>query len=125
MSPRVGAPTGNSRWRGLGIGLLALEGVGLLAVAAWYVELLLTGDASDDSGAVVTLVLAALAGAGLLGLAWSLNAGRTWGRTPGLLTQVFIAVVGAPLVTGERWYIGVPMLVVAAVTAASLLSGIA
>ncbi len=123
MSDRAPTPSPHSPWRAAGLGLLLLEAAGLLGIAAWYLVLLLTGDPADASGAGVTLALAVLAGVGLVLLARLLNAGRSGARTPALLAQVFVVVVGAPLVFTERWYVGVPLVALAGLTSAALLAG--
>jgi hypothetical protein len=64
------------------------------------------------SGIAITVIGAATAL--LLGLvARGLRAGRRWSRTPTLLTQLFIAIVGIYLTQGGRWQWGIPALVLA------------
>lgn len=98
--------------------------MGLLALAAWYAGHAVIGGAADPGGAVVTACLAAGAGAVLLLLAVALARASSSARTPSLLSQVFVFAVGAPLVFGERWYVGVPMVILALLTATAVIVGI-
>ena len=46
---------------------------------------------------------------------------RRWSRTPALLTQLFVGIVGIYLVQGHRFWLGVPALVMAVAGLALLL----
>jgi hypothetical protein len=66
-----------------------------------------------SSGVALTII-----GAGtvaLLGLvAAGLARARRWSRTPAMLTQLFTGIVGIYLVQGQRYYWGIPGLLLAA-----------
>jgi hypothetical protein len=64
------------------------------------------------SGVAITIIGVATAVA--LGLvARGLRAGRRWTRTPTMLTQLFVGIVGIYLVQGARYDWGVPALLLA------------
>jgi hypothetical protein len=94
----------------LTVALVALQGLGLLGVAAFYVVEMFVATTTDLAAAAVAAGLAALAGTGLLLVARGLARGRRWARSPALLTQLLIAPVAVGLVQGGRWYVGVPLL---------------
>jgi hypothetical protein len=72
------------------------------------------------SGIALTLIGLATAAA----LAWvavGLSRARRWSRTPAVLTQLFVGIVGFYLVQGHRYAWGVPTLVLACAGLALLL----
>jgi hypothetical protein len=75
----------------------------------------------QGSGIALTLIGLATAAA----LAWvaaGLARGRRWSRTPAMLTQLFVGIVGIYLVQGDRYDWGVPCLVLAVAGFAALLA---
>ena len=71
----------------------------------------------------VALSAIGLATAAALGfVAVGLARARRWSRTPALLTQLFLGIVGVYLVQGHRYAWGVPALVAAAAGFAGLLA---
>jgi peptidoglycan/LPS O-acetylase OafA/YrhL len=73
-----------------------------------------------DSGIALTLIGVATAAA-LAGVAAGLARTRRWSRTPAILTQLFVGIVGIYLVQGHRFDWGVPGIALAAVGLAALL----
>jgi hypothetical protein len=74
-----------------------------------------------SSGIAITILgLATAAGLGLMSAA--LRQARRWTRTPSLMTQSFVGVVGIFLVQGARYEWGVPALVLAATGLIALLA---
>src|SRR5437899_152149 len=73
------------------------------------------------SGIALTLIGAASA-AGLALVAAGLARARRWSRTPALLTQLFVGIVGIYLLQGQRLAWGVPSVVLAAAGFAALLA---
>ncbi|MCW2909504.1 MAG: hypothetical protein JWL68_4293 [Actinomycetia bacterium] len=72
------------------------------------------------SGIALTLIGLATAAA----LAWvavGLSRARRWSRTPAVLTQLFVGIVGIYLVQGHRYAWGIPALVLAGAGLALLL----
>jgi hypothetical protein len=65
-----------------------------------------------DSGIALTLIGIATAVA-LAYIASGLARARRWSRTPALLTQLFVGIVGIYLVQGHRYDWGVPAVVLA------------
>jgi hypothetical protein len=77
---------------------------------------------SYELGSGVALTIIGVATAGLLAwIAVGLARARRWTRTPALLTQLFVGIVGIYLVQGDRYAWGVPCLVLAAGGFAALL----
>jgi hypothetical protein len=74
-----------------------------------------------DSGIALTLIGVATAAA-LAGVAAGLARTRRWSRTPAILTQLFVGIVGIYLVQGHRYDWGVPGITLAVVGFAALLS---
>src|SRR5215831_15571697 len=74
-----------------------------------------------DSGVALTVIGAA--SAALLALvAAGLARARRWSRTPALLTQLFVGIVGIYLLQGQRFDWGVPMVVLSAAGFTTLLA---
>ncbi|HUY48926.1 MAG TPA: hypothetical protein VMV92_24940 [Streptosporangiaceae bacterium] len=77
---------------------------------------------SYQAGSGIALTVIGLATtAALAWVAVGLVRVRRWSRTPALLTQLFIGIVGIYLVQGHRYSWGVPSLVLAAAGFAALL----
>jgi hypothetical protein len=69
---------------------------------------------SYQTGSGVALTIIGVATAGVLAwIAVGLARARRWTRTPALLTQLFVGIVGIYLVQGHRYAWGVPCLVLA------------
>jgi hypothetical protein len=100
----------------------ALEAVLVLAAAV------LAGVATSEghsyqlsSGIAITIIgVATAAGLGLVSA--GLRHARRWTRTPALLTQLFVGIVGIYLVQGGRYPWGVPALALAVAGFVSLLA---
>jgi len=73
------------------------------------------------SGIALTLIGLATAAA-LAAVALGLARVRKWSRTPALLTQLFVGIVGIYLVQSDRYEWGVPCLVLAVAGFAALLA---
>jgi hypothetical protein len=74
-----------------------------------------------SSGIAITVIGVACAAA-LAIVAAGLARGRRWSRTPALLTQLFVGIVGIYLIQGQRLDWGVPSVVLAAAGFAVLLA---
>ena len=74
-----------------------------------------------NSGIALTLIGAACAVVLAL-VAMGLARARRWSRTPALLTQLFVGIVGIYLLQGSRLAWGVPLVVLALAGFAALLS---
>ena len=107
----------------LAAGLVAVEGVALLALAAVEVISALVGDPASVSLALVTAAFAAATGALLLLLARKLVELRDVARTPVVVLQLIALPIGWNLVgTAGRPELGLPVLLLA-VAVLSLLFG--
>jgi hypothetical protein len=73
------------------------------------------------SGIALTLIGLGTAAA-LAVVAAGVAGGRRWSRTPALLTQLFMGIVGIYLVQGHRYLWGVPALVLAVAGLAAMLA---
>jgi hypothetical protein len=94
--------------------LVGLQGLGLVAIASFYLAQLVVATAEDLVRALVTALLALLAGVGLLLVARGLLQGRVWARSPALVTNLILVPVAIGLLQGGRWLVGVPLLAAAA-----------
>jgi hypothetical protein len=90
--------------------LLAAQGVGLAALAAFLVYEDVTAPPENVGGAVAVTFFAALM-AGLLGLlAWALGRRQGWARGPALVLQLLMLPMGYYMVTGGAAWLGVPVM---------------
>jgi hypothetical protein len=103
-------------------GLVVAEGLLLVGIAVFYVVELAVATATDATRALVSAGLALLAAAGLLLVGRGLVRGGRWARSPALVTNLILVPVAIGLVQGDRWYLGVPLLVVAAAVVVLLFS---
>ncbi len=103
-------------------GVQAAEAVVVLA-ASVLAGVDAAGGKSYQQGSGIALTLIGLATAAALAwVAAGLARGRRWSRTPALLTQLFVGIVGIYLVQGDRYDWGVPCLVLAVAGFAALLA---
>jgi hypothetical protein len=94
--------------------LVALEALGLLAAAVFFVVELGVADADDPVRATTAAALTLLCAVGLGLVARGIFRRRRWARAPALVTNLLVLPVGYDLTRGGRWYVGVPLLLVAA-----------
>ena len=103
-------------------GVQAAEAVVVLA-ASVLAGVDAAGGKSYQQGSGIALTLIGLATAAALAwVAAGLARSRRWSRTPALLTQLFVGIVGIYLVQGDRYDWGVPCLVLAVAGFAALLA---
>ena len=101
--------------------LVGVEVVVLLALAVWVGVDLAVATPDDRTRAVMTLVIAGAGGAGLLPVARGLARARRWSRAPALVANLLALPVGYDLLRAGRWYVGVPLLLVALAVVVTLL----
>jgi hypothetical protein len=92
------------------VALVALQALTLVAIAVFYgIELAV---ASPDSmvTAVASAVLVLVAGIGMALVAWGLARGRRWSRAPALVAQLLLLPVGYEMSQGQRWWLGLLLL---------------
>ncbi|MBB2946194.1 hypothetical protein FB565_005952 [Actinoplanes lutulentus] len=104
-----------------GVRLLYLQAAGLAVLTAYLVVLDLTGDGIDVAIAASLTVMAALAAFGVFVVARALGRGAVRARGPAVVVQLFLLATGGFLVQIGMIWLGVGMLVLAAVTAALIL----
>ena len=92
--------------------VLALEGIALAGLGAWY-GIVSLGDRSERAPSLLEAGTAVLTGVVLLLLARGVDRGRGWARTPAVLLNVFPFPVALTLVNAGRWYVALPLVVVA------------
>ena len=91
--------------------LVALQALGLAAVAVFYLVELVVATADDAVRAAVSALLALAAAAGLGLVARGLLQRRGWARSPALVSNLLVLPVAVGLLRGGRWYVGLPLLV--------------
>ena len=99
-----------SRLTGL---LVGAQGVVVLAIAVlWLVEAFVS-DATSVLNVVMSVLLFTVLGAGLVLVARGLVHRRRWARAPAVTWEVICLPVAYGLVQSGRWYVGLPLAVVA------------
>jgi hypothetical protein len=97
------------------VGLIALEGLAMLAVTVGYAVALVVDKRSTRAGFVVfEIVLAALATAALVLVARGLRAQRRWASSLGVTLQLVGLPFGVRLWQFGHWWAAIPELVVVA-----------
>jgi hypothetical protein len=81
-----------------------------------------TGKSYQLASGIALTVIGLGTAAALAVIAVGLARGRRWSRTPALLTQLFVGIVGIYLVQGHRYAWGVPALVLAVAGFAGVLA---
>jgi hypothetical protein len=94
-------------------GIEAVEAVGVLLAAILAGVDTGSGRSYHLASGIAITVIGVATAACLLLVARGLRAGRRWTRTPTLLTQLFVAIVGIYLVQGGRFDWGIPALLLA------------
>jgi hypothetical protein len=102
--------------------LVAVQGVVVLAAAVFYLVEAVVSDATSVRNVAMGALLFLLMGAGLLLVARDLVRRRRWARAPAVTWEVICLPVAYGLVQSGRWYVGLPVAVVAAVVLAAVLS---
>lgn len=82
--------------------LLALEALGLLALASWQVVALAGADTTDPVSAIALIVLTAVGAVAVGAFAAATWSGRSWGRSGGIVTQLLIIAVAVGALGGTR-----------------------
>jgi hypothetical protein len=81
-----------------------------------------TGQSYQTGSGIALTAIGAASVAALAAVAVGLVRARRWSRTPALLTQLFVGIVGIYLLQGHRFEWGVPSVALAAAGFAALLS---
>lgn len=80
--------------------LVALEGLGLVALVAWQIAALAGGDTGSIESAIALIVLTFIGAAAVLAFAVAIRRGQSWGRSGGIVTQLLILAVALGAATG-------------------------
>jgi hypothetical protein len=80
------------------------------------------GQSYQTNSGIALTAIGALSVAALAAVAVGLARVRRWSRTPALLTQLFVGIVGIYLLQGHRFEWGVPSVALAVLGFAALLS---
>jgi hypothetical protein len=89
---------------------VGLQGLGLVGIGVFLVVETVVASPSDVVAALVSALLALLAGAGLLLVARGLLRRGRWARSPALVLNLIGVPVAVGLLQGGRWYLGLPLL---------------
>ena len=90
--------------------LVALEALGLLAAAVFFVVEVFVATPDDRTRALVASLLALVVAVGMALVARGLAAARRWARAPAVVVNLLVLPVAFDLVRGGRWYVGLPLL---------------
>lgn len=104
--------------------LVGLEALALLALAGWQVVALTAGDTDSAVSAVALIVLTAVGAVVVAAFAAAIRAGRSWGRSGGIVTQLLVLAVALGAATGQYAHplIGLALAVPAVVCFALLIA---
>ncbi|WP_405373255.1 MULTISPECIES: histidine kinase [unclassified Microbacterium] len=83
-----------------GAAYLALEALGVAALAAWQLVALVSGDTDSIASSVALLALTAVAAAAVTAFAVAVWRGGSWGRSGGIVVQLLILAVAGGSLTG-------------------------
>ncbi len=92
--------------------LLALEGVGLIGVCAWYAVASLS-DTTDKAPAELAAAAGVLTGLLLLLLARGVDRSRGWARSPAVVLNVFPFPLALSMINAGVWWVAVPLVLLA------------
>jgi hypothetical protein len=99
----------------------AAEAAGVLAAAAYAGVAAAQGRSYQSSSGIALTIIGAGTAALLALVVMGLARVRRWSRTPALLTQLFVGIVGIYLIQGHRYWLGIPALAMAVAGLALLL----
>ena len=82
-------------------GWLALEAIGVLALAAWELVALVRGDSESVPSSLALLALTVIGAVAVAGFAVAVWRGGSWGRSGGVVVQLLVLSVALGTLTGE------------------------
>lgn len=80
--------------------LVAMEGLGLVALVAWQIAAVAGGDTGSIESALALIVLTFVGAAAVLAFAVAIWRGQSWGRSGGIVTQLLVLAVALGAATG-------------------------
>ncbi|MEW9555731.1 hypothetical protein [Nonomuraea sp. NPDC050783] len=103
--------------------VVSLEGLIALGLGVFVAVATLTGRPADLTSAIAESAFGVLIGAGLLWVAWGgLFRMERWGRSPGVLTQIFLLPVSFTLIQSDLPQLGIPLILAALAGLGALLA---
>ncbi|MFB9200613.1 hypothetical protein ACIBIZ_05875 [Nonomuraea spiralis] len=103
--------------------VVAVEGLIALGLGVYVAVETVVSTPDNVTTALAESAFGLLVGAGLLWVAWGgLLRAERWGRSPGVLAQIFLLPVGVTLIQSDQPQIGVPLIVVALTGLVALLA---
>ncbi|MFV0372722.1 histidine kinase [Microbacterium sp.] len=81
--------------------LVGAEGIGVLALAAWQLVALVSGDVESISSAIALEVLTLVGGIAVIAFGVGIGRGVSWARSGGIVTQLLILAVALGALTGS------------------------
>ncbi|MET7336219.1 hypothetical protein [Nonomuraea sp. NPDC005650] len=103
--------------------IVALEGLVALGLGIYVGVETLVSTPDNLTTAIAESAFGVLIGAGLLWVAWGgLFKMERWGRSPGVLTQIFIVPISVTLIQSGQPQLGIPLIVIALAGLATLLA---
>lgn len=80
--------------------LVALEGLGLVALVAWQIAAVAGGDTGSIESALALIVLTFVGAVAVLAFAVAIWRGQSWGRSGGIVAQLLVLAVALGAATG-------------------------
>ncbi|MBB5774519.1 hypothetical protein [Nonomuraea jabiensis] len=103
--------------------IVALEGLVALGLGIYVAVETLVSAPANLTTAIAESAFGVLVGAGLLWVAWGgLFKMERWGRSPGVLTQIFMVPISVTLIQSGQPQLGIPLIVIAVAGLATLLA---
>nr|WP_201761467.1 hypothetical protein [Nonomuraea sp. K271] len=100
-----------------------MEGIVALGLGVLVAVQTLTGTPGNVTTALAESGFALLVAAGLLWVAWGgLLRMERWGRSPAVLTQIFMLIIAVTLIRSDQPQLGIPLVVVAVAGFVTLLA---
>ncbi|MFI7128276.1 hypothetical protein ACIBQ1_21425 [Nonomuraea sp. NPDC050153] len=103
--------------------IVALEGLVAVGLGIYVGVETLVSTPDNLTTAIAESAFGVLIGAGLLWVAWGgLFKMERWGRSPGVLTQIFMVPISVTLIQSGQPQLGIPLIVIALAGLATLLA---
>ena len=114
---RTNAPT--LRWA---VRLLAVEALGLVALAIYVAWATLAKTTTSKQGAGALLALIIVGVLIVAGLSRALSNLKTWARGPAIVLELLLLPIGYTMITNDLAYVGIPVVLVGLFGAGLLLA---
>ncbi|GAA3424981.1 hypothetical protein ACWDTT_01135 [Streptosporangium sandarakinum] len=102
--------------------VLALEGILALLLGGYVGVETVIGKPSDPISSLFVAGFGIAVGAALLWVAWGLLQAQRWARGPGVVAQIFIAIVAITLIQSGQGAMGIPLIAATLAGLVTLLS---